>query len=97
MKKLLILALFVNAVLLAGRFVQELPVARGGAAPIATDNGDTNGDGTRTIADAIYLLDWLFRSGPEPVALAQRGELTAEEVALLKEILPHLRGCPSFR
>lgn len=90
MKKLLIVALFVNAVLLAGRFFQELPVARGGPAPVSTENGDTNGDGARNIADAIYFLDWLFRSGPEPVALAQTSELTTEEVALLKEILPHL-------
>ena len=28
--------------------------------------GDANGDGVITVADAIYLLNYLFRHGPEP-------------------------------
>ena len=34
-------------------------------------NGDTNGDGTRDLSDAIYLLSWLFSGGPAPVPLGQ--------------------------
>jgi hypothetical protein len=37
------------------------------AAPSASENGDTNGDGTRDLSDAVCLLHWLFQSGPEPV------------------------------
>jgi hypothetical protein len=37
------------------------------AAPSASENGDTNGDGTRDLSDAVSLLHWLFQSGPEPV------------------------------
>lgn len=32
-------------------------------------NGDTNGDGERDISDATYYLRWLFRGGPDPVAI----------------------------
>ena len=62
----------------------------GGAGPVASMNGDVNGSGAIDISDATYLLNWLFLGGPDPVAFAQGGRLTAEETALLKEILPHL-------
>ncbi len=53
MRKLLVVALFVNAALLAGRFWQELAAnAQGGGGPVATQNGDVNGDGRLDIADA---------------------------------------------
>jgi hypothetical protein len=56
-------------------------------------NGDTNGDGSRDIGDAIYLLQWLFSGGAEPVTatcgqdLEQRvaqleGQLAAAQAAL---------------
>ena len=45
---------------------EKAHVAHGGT--VASANGDTNGDGTRDISDAVYLLAWLFTGGPEPVA-----------------------------
>ena len=33
--------------------------------------GDANGDGDVNLADAVYLLEFLFAGGPEPVACAQ--------------------------
>ena len=69
MKKLIIFGLFLNAFLLAGRFWQELPIARGGEEPVATENGDTNGDGKRDLSDAVRLLQWIFRPGDPPVAI----------------------------
>ena len=36
----------------------------------ASENGDTNGDGGRNIADVVYMLEWLFNDGPPPVAIA---------------------------
>ena len=91
MKKLLIVGVFLNGALLLALWREVSAVAEGGGAgPIATTNGDTNGDGEMTIVDAVYLLNWLFRGGPAPVAIAQEGGLSGEEVALLKDILPHL-------
>ena len=36
----------------------------------ASANGDTNGDGRRDIADAVFLLEWLFLGGAAPVDCA---------------------------
>jgi len=44
------------------------PIVLGGDA-VAVVNGDTNGDGDRDISDATYYLRWLFRGGPEPIAI----------------------------
>ena len=52
--------------------------------------GDVNGDFAVNIGDPIYLLSFLFNQGPEPVACAEGPSLTKEEIALLREILPHL-------
>ncbi len=43
----------------------------GGAVPSTSLNGDLNCDGTRNITDAVVLLQYLFRAGPEPCAVAQ--------------------------
>ncbi len=39
------------------------------APPRAMENGDTNGDGQRDLADAIYLISWLFEGGDAPAAI----------------------------
>ncbi len=84
MRKLLVIALFTNAFLLAGHLIQgHLRWAHGRQ---ATENGDVNGDGARDLSDAVALLDWLFQGGPEPVAFAQTGGLTPEQ----EEILSHM-------
>ena len=41
--------------------------AGGGASPGA--NGDVNGDGSRDISDAVYMLNWLFLGGPAPLPM----------------------------
>jgi hypothetical protein len=87
MRKLIVIGLFLNAALLAGRFWQELPAraaGRGGQGA-GTACGDMNGDGAVDISDPIYLLAYLFNGGGAPVACAQEGGLTPEE----KEILGH--------
>ena len=33
----------------------------------ALRNGDVNGDGSIDVSDTIYLLNWRFLGGPEPV------------------------------
>ena len=42
--------------------------------PVATHNGDVNGDGERNLADPIFLINWLFHGGPDPVAFAGAGD-----------------------
>jgi len=86
MKKLLVFALLLNALLLAGRFWQELTANAQQACPAGTANGDVNGDGLRDISDAIGMLNWLFLGGPEPCALAEGNDLTPEQA----EILSHM-------
>jgi len=65
MRRILALSLVLNVTLVAGFLWQRSPVAHGGA--VASANGDTNGDGTIDLSDAVYLLAWLFRDGPAPV------------------------------
>ena len=65
MKRIVVFALVLNAALLGVIAHQLVAIAGGG--PVATQNGDTNGDGVRDITDAIYLLSWLFTGGGEPV------------------------------
>ncbi len=70
----------------ASDLVNRCMWAAAGAARVATKNGDVNGDGQRDITDCVHMLEWLFRSGEEPVAFTKEGGgLTPEE----QEILAH--------
>jgi len=74
MKRYMAILGFVFVGILAGLLVRGIPIVlhvNAGGGPVATENGDTNGDGSRDITDAIYYLSWLFQGGAEPVALAQ--------------------------
>ena len=94
-KLLLLVALLLNATLLACRVWQGVSAdAQTRARP--TKNGDVNGDLARDMSDAIYLLAWLFNGGPEPVALAEEtgGGLTPEQEAVLEhaaEVLQYFK------
>ncbi len=35
----------------------------------AFEHGDANADGNTTIADVVYIINYLFKSGPEPIPL----------------------------
>ena len=73
MKRTLLLALVFLAGLCAGRLWQgsRAGADSGDPPPVATENGDTNGDGERDISDAVYLLQWLFMAGAEPAAISR--------------------------
>lgn len=89
MKRMILFALLLNAALLGVATLQLVAIAGQEEAPVASENGDTNGDGVRDMSDAIHMLSWLFNGGPEPVpvACAQEGPaLTAEQA----EILSHM-------
>jgi len=87
MKRIVVFALVLNAALLGVIAHQLVAIAGGGA--VATQNGDTNGDGARDITDAVYLLSWLFQGGAEPVAIAQEGG-NDEEVAQLRAMVNNM-------
>ncbi len=54
MRKLLVVALCVSAVLLAGRFWQELPGARAVETTVANEDGNADGDGRRNVTEAVF-------------------------------------------
>ena len=95
MKKFFVFVLLLGvAFVVVGRISLRLPVKAQEGPPVATENGDVNGDAARDIADAIHLINWLFEGGPPPVALAQDDgaecDLTSEECDQLKGMLTHL-------
>jgi hypothetical protein len=68
MKKVLALSILLNVVLLVScltPYFEGLAVAGGGKPRVAQVNGDTNGDGSLDVSDAVYFLNWLFKEGPE--------------------------------
>ena len=67
MKPTIVLAMAVSAVLLS--IIAHQLVAVAGDEPEVIENGDANGDGNRDLADAIYMLHWLFHGGEEPIAI----------------------------
>jgi len=73
MKRTFLLALVFAFGLCAGRLWQgsRAGADSGDPPPLATENGDTNGDGERDISDAVYLLQWLFVGGDEPAAISR--------------------------
>ncbi|MFP6739239.1 MAG: hypothetical protein VCD34_10925 [Planctomycetota bacterium] len=89
MRRIIAFALVLNASLLV-LAVHEL-VAIAGGEPEATFNGDINGDSRLNIADPVYLLNFLFTAGPEPVAIAAGPDHT-EEIAQLQAGLNALRA-----
>ncbi len=93
MKKLIVIGLFLNVVLLAGRLWQALVATaqsgRGGGVP--AESGDVNGDKKLDISDPVYLLTYLFSGGPAPKpCAAQEPGLTSEELSKVKSLLEHL-------
>ena len=91
MRKLLIVALFVNAMLLAGRFWQEAnaDLAAGGGAGVSPCEGDptkysldTNADGIIDISDGIYFLSWFFSGTEAPRVCLATDDLEAPVAAL---------------
>ena len=96
MKRIVVFALVLNAALLGVIAHQLVAIAGGGA--VATENGDTNGDGGRDIGDAIYLLQWLFVGGEEPVEIvcpADQGDRVTEleaRLAAANTVIENLQG-----
>jgi hypothetical protein len=76
---------FCAVLVLVGGTVFSADCDPGACAQPPCCNGDANGDGAIELADAVYLLNYLFQGGPAPVAIADDGGLTEE----MRRILDH--------
>lgn len=78
MKKAIFVVLCVNALLLAGRYWQELVHAQAQPPICTTMNGDVNVDGHIDISDAVIILRHIILGDPAelvPICEAQGGDL----------------------
>jgi hypothetical protein len=50
----------------------------------AFEHGDANADGNTTIADVVYIINYLFRSGPEPIPL-ETGDVDGNNEATITD------------
>jgi hypothetical protein len=66
MKKRTVVSAFVTGAFLGFTFSARVSATE----LFALENGDANGDWEMDLSDAIYVLDWLFAGGPEPVPIA---------------------------
>ena len=71
MNKSLAVSMVLNVCLVLGLARNKLGIhaqghagGRGAGAGVPTQNGDVNGDGTRDLSDAVYILNSLFLGGP---------------------------------
>ena len=89
----LMCALLFGAVgMLALLSLRSVPV-QSGVRKAPSSNGDVNCDGSLSISDPVYLLNYLFSGGTEPCAIAQADPGCCAEVsAALEEIASLARG-----
>ena len=98
MKRLIVVALFVNAFLLAGRFWQELPANAGGTPLGLMDNqfcADADGNGNLDMSDAITILNYLFLGTGQPYCLAVASS-PLERIEALEARVGELEDVPRF-
>ena len=95
MRKLLIVALFVNAAFLAGNWYEHSAVAEGegragGANPCEADptkySLDANADGKVDVADFVFGLGWVFRGTDAPNICLDSSDLEARLVQAEAEL-----------
>ncbi|MDD4050293.1 MAG: S8 family serine peptidase [candidate division Zixibacteria bacterium] len=67
-----------NGLRLFSTALNYVPTVRGGAVVIAgAKRGDANGDGRITIGDAVFIIGYVFRSGPAP-ATVEAGDANSD-------------------
>jgi hypothetical protein len=50
----------------------------------AFEHGDVNADGNTTIADVVYLINYLFKSGTEPIPL-ETGDVDGDNISQIQD------------
>jgi serine protease AprX len=67
-----------NSLKLFGTALTYVPVVHGGAVVIGgAMRGDANGDGKYNVGDAVYIVTYVFRSGPAP-ATVEAGDANSD-------------------
>lgn len=54
---------------------------------IVFTTGDVNGDALINLSDAIYLLNYLFKGGPEPLPNLRSGDVNCDSVVNLSDVV----------
>lgn len=70
MRNLSIISFGLSTLWALGSFQEASRAQAAGINGIPAGNGDVNADGYYDQSDAIYLLQWVFLGGPEPVSIA---------------------------
>jgi hypothetical protein len=50
----------------------------------AFEHGDANADGNTTVADVVYIINYLFRSGSEPIPL-ETGDIDGDNLCQIQD------------
>jgi len=58
-----------------GGITHEIPLSC-----VILTRGDANGDGEVTISDVVYLVNYLFKSGPAPVPFSRVGDANCDDI-----------------
>ncbi|NMC44811.1 MAG: S8 family serine peptidase [candidate division Zixibacteria bacterium] len=67
-----------NSLKLFGTALTYVPVVHGGAVVIGgAMRGDANGDGKYSVGDAVYIISYVYRSGPAP-ATVEAGDANSD-------------------
>ena len=56
-------------------------------AGVAFARGDANGDGETEISDAVYLVNYLLKSGPEPIPIPEIGDVNCDGEVTLADVV----------
>ncbi len=54
---------------------------------LSSKTGDTNGDGQVSVSDVVYLINYLFKFGPEPIPEAEIGDTNCDSRVSISDVV----------
>ena len=67
--------------------MQALVATARGIVPAERTCGDVQGDGIVNVGDVVYLVSYLYKSGPEPVCPSERGDVNNDGVINVGDVV----------